>query len=447
MKRFLFLLILNFIILTAQFNKEKMDSLNNLTLQDYKIMLENLGVSSVRPGPSGNPSAPDAANFDETKVDNSYVLPDPLIFLNGQKVKDKESWQSLRRKEIFELFDREVYGRLPENIPGVNWQVVSIEEGIVEEIPVIIKNLNGEVDNSSFPQIEVNIKMTVTFPKDIKKPVPVIMEFGFILPPGFKMPEPPAGTEKEISWQKQILQKGWGYAILVPASYQADNGAGLTGGIIGLSNKGSRRKTDDWGVLRAWAWGASRALDYLETDKDADAAKVAIEGLSRYGKAALVTMAYDERFAAAFIGSSGAGGAKILRRNYGEQVENLASSSEYHWFAGNFIKYIGPLTPDNLPVDAHMLVALCAPRPVFIGSGSLEVEGGWVDAKGMFLGGAFASPVYELLGKKGLGTYNFPPIETSLIQGELAFRQHKGGHTNGPNWKYFLDFAERYFSK
>ena len=163
-----------------------------------------------------------------------------------------------------------------------------------------------------------------------------------------------------------MLAKGWGYAILIPTSIQADNGAGLTKGIIGLCNKGQPRKVDDWGALRAWAWGASRALDYFETDKAVDAKQVGIEGLSRYGKAAIVTMAYDERFAIGFIGSSGEGGVKLHRRNFGELVENVASSGEYHWMAGNFLKYAGPLKWDDLPVDSHELVALCAPRPVFI---------------------------------------------------------------------------------
>ena len=175
------------------------------------------------------------------------------------------------------------------------------------------------------------------------------MELGFVFPPGFRLP-PPAG---EKNWQQQLLEKGWGYAVLIPTSFQADNGAGLTQGIIGLVNKGQPRKPDDWGTLKAWAWGASRALDYFETDKNVDAKHVGIEGLSRYGKATIVTMAYEPRFAIAFVGSSGAGGTKILRRVFGEQVENLASSGEYHWFAGNFIKYAGPLTPNDIPVDAH----------------------------------------------------------------------------------------------
>jgi hypothetical protein len=270
----------------------------------------------------------------------------------------------------------------------------------------------------------------------------VILEFGF---GGRGFGPPPAGRGGP-TWQEQVLAKGWGYAVLVPTSVQADNGAGLTAGIIGLCNRGQPRKPEDWGALRAWAWGASRALDYFATDKDVDARRVGIEGLSRYGKAALVAMAYDQRFAIGFIGSSGAAGAKLHRRDYGEKVENVASSGEYHWMAGNYLKYAGPLTAKDLPVDAHELVALCAPRPVFIGVGSLQVEGGWVDAKGMFLAAVGAGPVYELLGKKGLGTTEFPPQETALVDGEVAFRQHAGGHTNGPNWPTFLRYAERYLA-
>src|SRR5439155_27132349 len=175
-----------------------------------------------------------------------------------------------------------------------------------------------------------------------------------------------------------------------------------------------------------------------------DAHHVGLEGLSRYGKATLVAMAYEPRLAVAFVGSSGEGGAKLSRRNFGEQVENLASTSEYHWMAGNFLKYAGPLTPNDLPVDAHELIALCSPRPVFISSGSQQVEGGWVDATGMFFGGVGAGPVYRLLGKKDLGTTEFPPMETPLIDGDIAFRRHSGGLTTGPNWPTFITFASRY---
>jgi hypothetical protein len=424
------------------------DSINRMTQQDYNQMLTQLKITSTRPGPSGNPSAPNAANTDEGKASPYTTLPDPLILNTGKKVTDAKTWWQKRRPEIVEAFDREIYGRVPARTPKVNWEIVSSVNEMNGTFPVITKKLLGHVDNSAYPQIKVDIQLTLTTPANATAAVPVIMEFGFIFPAGFRPPTPPRDTSNktpELTWQQQLLQKGWGYAIIVPTSYQADNGAGLRQGIIGLVNKGQYRKPDDWGALRAWAWGASRAIDYFETDKAVDTKRLGIEGLSRYGKAALVTMAYEPRFAIAFVGSSGAGGAKILRRVFGEQVENLASSGEYHWFAGNFIKYAGPLTPNNLPVDAHELVALCAPRPVFISSGSPKVEGQWVDAKGMFLGGVYAGNVYTLLGKKDLGTKEFPPIETSLVDGEIAFRQHSGGHTTGPNWPTFIEYAERYF--
>ncbi len=433
--------------LNAQFDPHSRDSIRAVTEADHLRMMRQLGIDSLRAGPSGNPKAPDAANIDEAKVPQYLPLPDPLRMNDGRKVTDAQMWWTQRRPEILEMFDREMYGRVPNDVPGVRWRVTAVSKDTVGPYHVIVKKLSGHVENSSCPSINVDIQLTLTTPSDAHGPVPVIMEFGFILPPGFRFPEPPPGIPKDPDWHKLVLAKGWGYAVIVPASYQADWGAGLRQGIIGLCNRGNPRKPDDWGALRAWAWGASRALDYFETDSAVDAKRVGIEGLSRYGKAALVTMAYDSRFAIAFVVSSGAGGAKILRRRYGEQVENLASSSEYHWFAGNFEKYAGPLTRNDLPVDAHELVALCAPRPVFISAGSLEVEGGWVDAKGMFEGGAYAGPVYELLGKKGFGTYTFPPIEAPLVEGELAFRQHRWGHTAGPNWETFLQFASRYFDK
>jgi hypothetical protein len=263
-----------------------------------------------------------------------------------------------------------------------------------------------------------------------------------------------AGFGPGVNWQQLVLSNGWGYAVIVPTSYQADNGAGLTRGIIGLCNKGQPRKPDDWGALRAWAWGASRALDYFETDPAVDARQVGIEGLSRYGKATIVTMAYDPRFAIALVGSSGEGGAKLSRRNYGELVENLTGPGEYHWMAGNFLKYGGPLTPGDLPVDAHELIDLCAPRPVFISYGATSghpgAEGTWVDQHGSFMAAVAAGPVYRLLGKKDLGTPGnyltdpMPPINTALLDGDIAWRQHDGGHTDGPNWPAFLQWADRY---
>jgi len=416
--------------------------------QDHSLMMEQLHINALRPGANpNNPNAPNGVNYDEAKANRYSNLPDPLLLRNGKRVTTAKDWWNQRRPEIVEDFDREVYGRIPKNTPRVNWEVTSMTNEKNGDVPVVVKKLVGHVDNSSYPAIAVDIQLTLTTPANASGPVPVIMEFGFVFPPGFRPPAPPPGTPPQTgpTWQQQLLAKGWGYAILIPTSYQADGGAGLTKGIIGLCNKGQPRKPDDWGALRAWAWGASRALDYFETDKSVDAKRVGIEGLSRYGKAALVTMAYDQRFAIGFIGSSGAGGAKLHRRNFGELVENLAGTGEYHWMAGNFLKYAGPLTPNDLPVDSHELIALCAPRPVFISVGSPNVEGEWVDAKGMFMAAVAAGPVYRLLGKKDLGRKELPAIETPLIDGDIAFRQHSGGHTTAPNWPTFIEFASRYF--
>jgi hypothetical protein len=410
--------------------------------EDHKRTMELLGIKELRRGADGNAKSKNAANTDESKATPYPDLPDPLVLKNGKKVTTAEVWRKERRPEIVEDFDREVYGRVPKDTPKVKWEVTATTNQKVGDIPVVTKRLVGHVDNTSYPLVNVDIQLTLTTPEKAEGPVPVIMEFGFSFGGGKGGPPKGPGVG---SWQHQVVSKGWGYAIISPNSIQADNGAGLTRGIIGLCNKGQPRKVDDWGALRAWAWGASRALDYFETDKAVDAKRVGIEGLSRYGKAALVAMAYDERFAIGFIGSSGAGGAKIHRRDFGEKVENVAGSGEYHWMAGNYLKYAGPLTAKDLPVDAHELVAMCAPRPVFISVGSHTLDGnGWIDAKGNFLAGVGAGPVYELLGKKGLGTAEFPKQETTLTDGEVAFRQHAGGHTTGPNWPTFLKFAERY---
>jgi hypothetical protein len=405
--------------------------------QDRQRMMDLLHIQALRPGADGkNLQAPNAVNYGEAKVNPHPNLPDPLLLKNGKRVISAKMWWDQRRPEIVEDFDREIYGRVPADTPAVKWEVTNTAREMNGDVPVIVKQLLGNAGN-------VDIKLTLVTPANAPGPVPVIMELAFQFPPGVRTPPQAPGA----TWQQQVLAKGWGYASLIPTSIQADNGQGLTQGIIGLANKGQPRQPDDWGALRAWAWGASRALDYFESDKAVDAKRVGIEGMSRYGKAAIVAMAYDPRFAIGFIASSGEGGVKLHRRNFGELLENVAAVNEYHWMAGNFLKYAGPLTTDDLPVDSHELVALCAPRPLFISAGSLAGGDGWVDAKGMFLAAAYAGPVYQLLGKKGLGTNEMPPVETGLLDGDLAFREHNAGHTAGPNWPFFLTFASRYLSE
>jgi hypothetical protein len=448
--------------------------LNLTAQQDHQMMMDLLRITSLRSGANPNNSnAPNAVNYDESKANPYPELPDPLLLKNGGKVTSAEIWWKQRRPEIVEDFDREIYGRVPANVPSVTWKVLATTNTVNGNVPILSRQLVGQVDNSSYPLLNVEIQLALATPLNSPEPVPVMIEFGFggvFGGPG-RNPRAFAGTNTlartnglgtntfggrgfgppdgggGLTWQEQVLAKGWGYAVISPASIQPDNGAGLTKGIIGLCNKGQLRKPEAWGALRAWAWGASRALDYLQTDQTVDPKQIGIEGLSRYGKAALVAMAYDQRFAIGFIGSSGEGGAKLHRRNFGESVENLTGSGEYHWMAGNFLKYGGPLTPGDLPVDAHELIALCAPRPTFISYGASQgpgAEGKWVDQKGSFMAAVAAGPVFQLLGRKSLGATEFPPMGTALIEGELAFRQHSGGHSTGPNWPVFLQWADRY---
>lgn len=437
------------------------------TAEDHQNMMQQLGIKRLRPGPSGQENAPNAANYDESLANPFPDLPEVLTLKNGKKVTDAKTWWEKRRPEIVEDFEREVLGRIPPSVPKVTWTVTNRTEAKVGDYPVIGKQLAGRVDNSAYPAIGVDIQMILVTPADAKAPVPVMIMFGFGQLPGAPQPAgkpkwgfgpPPAGSDPPAT--EQLLAAGWGYAYLNPNSVQADNGAGLTKGIIGLVNKGQPRKPDDWGSLRAWGWGASRALDYLETDPAVNAKQVGIEGVSRYGKAALVTMAFDTRFAVVLVGSSGEGGAKLHRRNFGEAVENLTGSGEYHWMAGNFLKYgaaeadFGSRNAGDIPVDAHQLMALCAPRLTFISYGIPEKgDAKWLDQQGSFMAAVAAGPVFRLLGAKDLGTSDdykkekMPPVNVSLLDGRLAWRQHDGGHTDGPNWKYFIPWADKFFGR
>ena len=441
--------------------------LNWTAQQDHKNMMEQLGITRLRPGPNGQPGATNSANYDEAKANPFPDLPEILTLKSGEKVTTAEKWWKQRRPEIVEDFEREVIGRVPKNVPKVTWTVVSnVTDGLVGKLTANGKQLVGRVDNSSCPAISVDIRMNVVTPSAAKGPVPILMMFGGF--GGSGMPRPAdspiptnrfpefGGPFKDPPATEQLLAAGWGYATIMPGSIQADNGAGLTKGIIGLVNKGQPRKPDDWGALRAWAWGAARGLDYLETDPSVDAKKVGIEGVSRFGKAALVTLAFEPRFAVALVGSSGEGGAKLHRRNFGEAVENLTGSGEYHWMAGNFLKYgaaessFGSKNAGDLPVDAHMLIALCAPRPTFISYGVPERgDAQWLDQQGSYLATVAAGPVFRLLGARDIGgqgdyrTARMPPVNTGLLDGQLAWRQHDGGHEDRSNMKYFIAWADK----
>ena len=434
-------------------------------------MMRQLGIRALRPGPSGNEQDPNHANYDEAKANPFANLPDVLTLKSGRKVTTRQLW-ARRRPEIVEDFEREVYGRIPRNVPAVKWTVAETDTGTIGGRRVVGGHLVGRVDDSSYPLASVEMAATLVLPAERKGPVPVMIIFrpgtlaqalGRPIPPpagrpAFTFPPPPPGSDAPAI--EQLIIDGWGFVFLDPASIQADNGAGLTKGIIGLVNKGQPRKPDDWGALRAWGWGASRVLDYLEKDPAVNARQVGVDGVSRYGKAALVTMAFDQRFAAVLIGSSGAGGAKPHRRNFGEAVENLTGSGEYHWMAGNFLKYgaaeatFGSKNAGDIPVDAHQLLALCAPRLTFVSYGVPERgDAKWLDQQGSFMATVAAQPVFRLLGAKDLGLTDdytnekMPPVNAGLLDGQLAWRQHDGGHTDGPNWKYFLSWADHNFGR
>src|SRR6185437_1009728 len=466
--------------------------------QDQRNMMSQLGITALRPGPSGNENAPNHANYEEALANPYPQLPDPLVLNDGRRVTSARMWWKERRPQIVANFERYVYGRVPPRTPPVAWRITSTERDRVGGIPVTISRLVGHVDNTSYPLIDVNLSMTLVLPAEARGRVPVLMMFGatnFPAPPQptpmelrrinaalekalvgvdpslasvFRRnffyqpiaPVPFAPTQRNADGDppstEELIAAGWGFALLDPESAQADNGAGLTRGIIGLVNHGQPRRPEDWGALRAWAWAASRGLDYLQTVRAIDARHVGIEGVSRYGKAALVTMAFDPRFAMVLVGSSGKGGATPLRRNFGEAVESL-TGGEYYWMAGNFMTYgaseatFGSKTPGDIPVDSNELIALCAPRLTFISYGiPAKGDAKWLDHEGSFMATVDAGRVFTLLGAKGLSvdgdyrTAQMPPVNQGLLNGELAWRQHDGGHTDAPNMKYFIQWAGKF---
>ena len=506
MKKIILFLFVSCFSYTVIAQETKIDSSKYLRIvtftaqQDHDNMMQQLGIKKLRPGPSGNESAPNHANYDESIANPCPQLPDILTTKAGKKITTADVWWKERRPEIIEDIEKELYGRLPKKIPKVTWTVKITDREFIGRTPAIVKQLVGHVDNTEYPLINVDINMMLVVPTNVKGPVPVLMMFGrpsFPSPaqpspedmdklnaafkemmiksnpemkaifdrypaytpitrlsgPNFFAP-PPAG---DLSPTEQLLAAGWGYVTIDPNSIQADNGAGLTRGIIGLVNKGQPRKPEDWGSLRAWAWGAARGLDYLETDPLVDAKKVGIEGVSRYGKAALVTLAFETRFAVGLIGSSGKGGATLHRRVFGEAVESLTGTGEYHWMAGNYLEYgteessFGKKTGCDLSVDSHELIALCAPRLTFISYGIPEKgDAKWLDQQGSWMATVAAGSAFKLVGAKDIGVSNdylkekMPPMLTDMLNGELAWRQHDGGHTDAPNFKYFIPWANKF---
>ena len=429
-----------------------------------------LGIRALRPGKNAvHPHQANFANYIEAKA-NPYPRLPPLMRLNdGARVTTLAQWR-VRRRQIRALFAEYVYGSKPRHVPGVTWRVVSVRQQTVYGVPAVVEHVVGHVDNSADPRITVNIPVNVVTPAASRgKRVPIIIGGGTLRPffanfhperkgPIFYFPGssmcivvgPPTEPSGEL-----LLKRGWGFASVNYDAVQPDNGADLVKGIIGLTNRGKPRKMDTWGVLRSWAWAINRTVDFLQTDPAINPHQIGVMGHSRNGKAALLALAYDPRIAVGYISSSGKGGAVLYRRNYGENLGSLASWDEFQWFDGNFLRYASPgYTANDLPVDSDELIALVAPRAIFVGSGSLIMHpacaipgDGWEDPRGSFMALADASPAWSMYGEKGLGIHTpYPPLDTMVGSRYAAFRRQPYGHTPAPNWPYFIKFAARLFA-
>ncbi len=389
--------------------------------------------------PGGNPvrlakATGHVSNYDEAKVP-AYKLPDPLVLANGRPVTDAATWFTQRRPEILEFYRAQIYGRIPAGAPRVTWQVQETDDKARGGTAVMHKIVGTLGDKADGPKIHV----TLYTPAKTEKPVPVLLNISFFgAGPGRAPGGPPGGFDLVA----EVLGRGWGYATIGYGDIQPDRADRWKEGVIGLTLKPgqARPEPDEWGTISAWAWGLSRVIDYLESEKSVNAKRIAITGTSRLGKTVLWAGAQDERVAAVCAIVPGEMGASLIRRDWGETLDDMAQNFPWQ-FAGNLQKWAGKW--NELPVDQHMLIALCAPRPVYVNGGLTDQ---WSDPKGEALALIAAGPVYRLLGAKDLGTTEVPPLDKPVTTGSLAFHYHSGGHQAVPaDWKAFLEFAERHF--
>ncbi|MBR6830546.1 MAG: polysaccharide deacetylase family protein [Tidjanibacter sp.] len=364
-----------------------------------------------------------------------YTPIDLLKDKKGRTITTAQEWWEKQRPAIAHAVQEEILGFMPdaENSPKVTFtsEETRGESGGYAYVQQVVK---GEVDCSSYPELrnKPTIELTLRTPAEAEGPVPVMIVFG-------------GGYAVDMYWTI-MAEQGWGVCIYNPNSVQPDSGDYLTNYLIGLLNKGDWREPTDIGALGAWAWGVSRAVDYLQSQPTVMADGLGVTGHSRYGKGAFYAMAFDERIAIAFPSDAGSLGTAMNRRHIGEDLEVISS----HWPAGNIMRFFGPLNEgeymprkvENMTADAHSVLALCAPRPVFINSGSISL---WADPYGMFLTTVNASPVYELLGVKGLDTEDKTPvIDKAYIGGNIGYRLHEGGHVDYPDWPSFFEFARKF---
>jgi hypothetical protein len=416
----------------------------------------SVGIQSQAPPPTPKPAPTVVAgipvNYGETKV-GTYTLPDPLKLSNGKTVTDAKTWTTKRRPEIVKLFETQQYGVAPGRPADESFEVV--EKGtpalggkaVRKQITIHLSK------DAAAPEIH----LLVYLPAASSKPVPMFFSINFgaiqnavddpgITPQKVWDPKtnalivPPAGRGFGRLNVEPFLDAGFGVATFYYGDVDPDYLNAAPNGIRARTMKPgqSERDPDAWGSIAAWAWGMSRVQDYFETDKSIDAKRVAIHGVSRLGKTVMWAGAHDERFAAVIASCSGEGGAALSRRDYGETIAHLTAPSRYPYqFAANYAKYGG--FPDTAPIDANLLVALIAPRPLLLQTGNTD---NWSDPKGEFLAAVAAGPVYKLLGAQDLGTDVWPAAKQPILH-DLSYYMHDGGHGMVPtDWDIYLRFLK-----
>jgi len=394
------------------------------------VVLLALGGSGFAVLASQAPAPQSPANYDESKVP-AYALPDPLVMADGKKVTDAKTWTEKRRPELLALFETNVYGKAPVGRPPrMTWEVVE-ENRNARDGAAIEKTITLFFPNEKDGSSRMRMNLYLTVPKTGQR-VPIFLVAGV-----GRSGQPPALNQA-------VFDRGYGmvYAdILALQPDQKDEAGGYADSIRKFYAPANQEGPgeSEWGALGVWAWTLSRAMDYLQSDKDLDPRRIYLNGVSRYGKAAMWAGAQDTRFAATFSGESGCGGAVIVRRQYGETVGAITRSFP-HWFAPKFAGFSGDV--NALPVDWHELVALHAPRPVYIAT---AVDDRWGDPRGSFLSGRNADAVYALFGETGVGVDDMPPVSTRVGQ-RIGFHMRTGSHgQNDYDWLEFMAFADKHF--
>ena len=419
-----------------------------LRLAPFACALAFAQTPAPKPPPSEVAGIP--VNYDEAKT-GTYTLPDPLVTQSGQPVRDRRAWEQQRRPEIVKLFEENQYGRAPGRPAGLTFDVFDRGTPVFDG-----QALRKQVTVYFSPDRQgPHMDLVVYTPAAAKGPVPMVLTINFspnsaiFADEGVKLGTMWNRDKKQVPAErgrglgridvKPILAAGFGVAGVYYGDIEPDFAGGAPLGVRKLYLKGSEPGPDEWGAISTWAWGLSRALDYLETDKNVDARRVALFGVSRLGKTVMWAGAHDQRFAAVIASCSGEGGAALSRRNYGETVAHLMAPTRYPYqFAANWAKYASD--PASAPMDANLLVSLIAPRPLLLQTGDTDL---WSDPKGEFLAAVAAEPVYKLYGKDGLGTTEMPAAGQPILH-TLSYFEHVGGHGSLPaDWTVYLQFLQQ----